>query len=240
MLKRTVGFLLFFVMVLVLFSSQDVNASMDTDVDFDSEDGFEDPVTGEWIQPFNILEDGTVELVLEEEYLETVSTDSLSLDDPSFSYDLNDNLIEPHNTFYWRFKRSGAKTKVNRPRIKASPDINCTTSTCAASISVGATTTNSFSTSVNSEQGYIKAGAGYTWSKSASSSSTFSYNIDKGDKGYIGFTPYHWKVSGKLEYVGGQGLGVITSKSAWGSYPAKLSNGQADGMYAFVYTKRAK
>lgn len=240
MLKRIIGFLLFIGMTLVVFADDNVSASSDTDVNFNSGDGFEDPETGEWIQPFRVLKDGTVELVSEEEYLEMGSTDILSLEDPTFSYDSNSNLIEPNNTFFWRFKRSGNRIKVKNSRIKASPTINCTTPTCKASISVGATTTNSFSTGVGAERNAIKANAGYTWSTSASSSSTFSYSLRKGDQGYIGFNPYHWKVIGTLEYWGGQGIGVIESKSAWGSYPVTLTNGQADGVYAFVYTKFGK
>ena len=186
------------------------------DVVFDSSQAFQDPETGEWIQPFDIMPDGSVRLISEEEYLSDLEKVVVE----EFEYELPEESVisevHPNGTFYtyWRFKRSGTRTQVNAPRVKASPDISCTTPTCSAAISVGVTTSNSFSTNVTVERNAIKAGAGY-----------------------IGFTPYHWRVNGTLELVGNQGTGVINTKSAWGRYPKTLSDGRADGRYAFVYTQ---
>lgn len=229
-------------LVVSLFVSLNVLASDEgsPEVIFDSSQGFEDPVTGEWIQPFDVLPDGSIELVSEEEYLadlEEMVVEEVDEEDlGKFQPVLDD--VQPMYYEYWRFVRSGTRTQVNAPRIKASPDIRCTTLTCSASITVGASTSNSFSTSVTAERNAIKAGAGYSWTTSASSSTTFSYNLKRGDEGYIGFTPYHWRVAGTLELRGSQGTGLIRTKSAWGRYPKTLSNGQADGRYAFVYTRR--
>lgn len=206
---------------------------------FDGSQAFQDPETGEWIQPFDIMPDGSVKLISEEEYLADLEKVVVE----EFEYELPEESVisevHPNGTFYtyWRFKRSGTRTQVNAPRVKASPDISCTTPTCSAAISVGVTTSNSFSTNVTVERNAIKAGAGYSWTTSASDSATFTYNIRRGDAGYIGFTPYHWRVNGTLELVGNQGTGVINTKSAWGRYPKTLSDGRADGRYAFVYTQ---
>lgn len=238
MFKRFVGVLLFSLTTILLFAGQ-VSAAVEVDLSFDSNEGFEDPETGEWIQPFRFLEDGSVELISEEEYMEALSPTTYDNTDNLITpLESIENIIEPNSYYYWRFDRSGTRTRITRPRVKASPDINCTTSTCSTSLSVGASTSHAFSTSVGAERTAIRAGAGYTWTSSASSKTTFSYNIRRGDRGYIAFSPYHWRVSGTLKYIGSRGIGVIDSKSAWGSYPKKLSNGQADGIYAFVYTRR--
>lgn len=233
--------LLTVLLTIILIIPSGAFASGNADVSFDSSQGFQDPITGDWIQPFDILEDGSIRLISEEDYLaeleeeinDELEGEVLSIVSPM------ESEFQPMYYEYWRFVRSGTRTQVNAPRIKASPDIRCTTPTCSTSITVGASTSHAFSVTATAERNAIRAGAGYTWSNSASSSSTFSYNIRRGDEGYIGFTPYHWRVSGTLELRGSQGVGLIRTKSAWGRYPKLLSNGDADGRYAFVYTKRA-
>lgn len=70
MLKKTFG-LSIVILVLGLFVSLNALASVDGKVDvvFDGSQAFQDPETGEWIQPFDIMPDGSVKLISEEEYL---------------------------------------------------------------------------------------------------------------------------------------------------------------------------
>ncbi|WP_078578014.1 DUF6060 domain-containing protein [Salipaludibacillus agaradhaerens] len=221
-----------------LFAVLNVTKAVEPDIIFDSEEGFEDPVTGDWIQPFEIKEDGTVKMLTLEEYKSIIELED---DEEYFEIVKDENAFEILNfRTYYKFKPSGNRTKVTKSGIKATADINCNTPTCSATVGVSATTSRSYSVSGSQEIKAINANAGYTVTKSATNSSTFNYNIKKGDRGYISFKPYHWKVSGKLELRGNQGMGLISSKNASVTFPKKLSDGQADGIYSFVYTKRGK
>lgn len=247
MIKKGLLFLvLLFTLGLVIAAN--VSAAESEKVDLDSEKAFEDPLTGELIQPFKILEDGTVELISEEDYLAQIENQLAASATPEefSSTELlvnknKDTDIGVYNYYeYWRFARTRDRYVSISNRVKASGDIVCTTPTCSAQISVSATTTHNFSTTLGAERSAIIAGAGYTWSSSKTNSSTFTFSgLKRGDAGYIGFGPNHWMVHGNLSLYGSQGVGFIYSKPAWGSYPKVLSNGEADGTYYFVYTKRA-
>ena len=92
----------------------------------------------------------------------------------------------------------------------------------------------SYSVSATLEKNAIKANAGFTWVSSASDSSTYSFTLKNGDRGYIGFKPYLKKTYGTLKkYSNWDGL--LSSKNAYGYSPKKTSSGEADGYYYFVH-----
>jgi hypothetical protein len=67
-----------------------------------------------------------------------------------------------------------------------------------------------------------------------SDTSTYSFTLAKGDRGYIGFKPYLKKTYGTLrKYSNWDGL--LSSKAAYGYSPKKTSGGEADGYYYFVH-----
>ncbi|ASJ56512.1 hypothetical protein BP422_24880 [Brevibacillus formosus] len=119
---------------------------------------------------------------------------------------------------------------------KVSSGIKCPTPSCSISKTVQTTVSASFSTSASIEKEAIIAGASFTWQYQLTDQSTYQFNLNNGDSGYIGFKPLFNRSAGvnKL-YSNWDGyLGV--NRNAWGMSPKKTSNGEADGYYVFVFT----
>ncbi|WP_335690454.1 hypothetical protein [Cytobacillus firmus] len=134
---------------------------------------------------------------------------------------------------YYRYTPSST-TNVTGGTKKVTADIGCTTSTCRIDKAVSVTVSATYSVSLTAEKDAIKANAGFSWTSSASDSSTYSFTLSKGDSGYIGFKPYLKKTSGTLKrYSNWDGL--LSSKSAYAYSPRKTSSGEADGYYYFVH-----
>lgn len=119
---------------------------------------------------------------------------------------------------------------------KVSADLYCTTSSgCRITKTVGVTVSASYSVSLTAEKSAIKANAGFTWVDSANDTSSYSFSLAYGDKGYIGFKPYLKKTYGTLKKYSNWD-GYLSSKTAYAYSPKKLSSGEADGYYYFVFT----
>lgn len=134
---------------------------------------------------------------------------------------------------WYKYFESSVTTYTGDP-IQVTSDINCNTSTCAISKSVSATVSASYSVSAQAEKDAIKAGVSYTWINSASDTSTYSFSLKKGDKGYVAFLPTKKKSSGSLKKYSNE-HGLISSKSVYARTPVKLSNGELKGTYTFIY-----
>ena len=77
---------------------------------------------------------------------------------------------------------------------------------------------------------------GITWSSAKAETSSFTFDLKKGEKGYIAFRPYMVKKSGYFEHCANQGIGCRkTNRTGYVNMPRKLSNGKADGVYYFAY-----
>ncbi|MEC1261008.1 hypothetical protein P9D34_11180 [Bacillus swezeyi] len=140
---------------------------------------------------------------------------------------------------YWKYSESKVTTYTGNP-IQVTSTINCNTKGgCSISKIVSSTVSASFSVDTQAEKNAIKAGVSYTWVSSASDSSRYTYNLQKGEAGYIAFKPSKRKSSGKLKRYSNWD-GYLFSKSAYCRNPIKLKNGEAKGVYTFVFTKRAK
>lgn len=136
---------------------------------------------------------------------------------------------------YWVFTKT-LRTSEYGTILKVSSGIKCPTPTCSISKTVQTTVSASFSTSAQIEMEAIIAGASFTWQSQATDQSTYQFNLNNGDSGYIGFKPLFNRSAGvnKL-YSNWDGyLGV--NRNAWGMSTKKTSNGEADGYYVFVYT----
>ncbi|MBX4152324.1 hypothetical protein [Paenibacillus lautus] len=123
--------------------------------------------------------------------------------------------------------------------LKMTPDIDCKYSAthCTINKADGKTTTESYSSNVTGgDKNYIKMGAYFTWSTSATVTYSYGWSIPKGEIGYLQFTP-RYKVSvGTITYAGIFN-GVyerLGTKDVWGQSPIKLSSGEADGIWGIV------
>lgn len=136
---------------------------------------------------------------------------------------------------YYKFVRT-AHSVVDGPVQKVTANISCTTPKCSVRESVSATVSASYSVGLTAEKNAIKANAGFTWTNSATRSTTFSFEgLKTGEKGYVAFKPYLNRVWGKLSrYSNWDGL--LDTKNASADAPKLLSNGAADGEFYFVYT----
>jgi hypothetical protein len=133
-----------------------------------------------------------------------------------------------------RIKREALETVLEANLLQAVSEKTHSNSTCRISKSVNVTVSASYSVSATAEKSAIKANAGFTWTNSASDTSTYSFTLSKGDKGYIGFKPYLRKTSGTLKKYSNWD-GYLYSKSAYAYSPKKTSTGEADGYYYFVH-----
>ncbi|MEI5907073.1 hypothetical protein WAK64_08385 [Bacillus spongiae] len=135
---------------------------------------------------------------------------------------------------YWKYDPTIQYYNLSTSAIKVSADINCTTPTCAKTYSVSVTVSASYSVTASAEKSAIKANAGFTWTTSASNSSSYRFDIVKGDRGYIAFSPKMNKTVGYLERWSNWD-GYLYQKRAEAYSPVKLPTGEADGEYYFVY-----
>ncbi|TKG98327.1 hypothetical protein FC682_26525 [Peribacillus simplex] len=135
---------------------------------------------------------------------------------------------------YWKYTPTSTTSKVTGKTKKVTADIGCTSASCSITKNVSVTVSASYSVSATAEKSAIKANAGFTWVSSASDSSTYSFTLKKGDKGYVGFKPYYKKTTGKLKKYSNWD-GYLYSKSASAQSPRKTANKEADGMYYFVH-----
>lgn len=197
------------------------------------EDAFYNEAIGKYMNAFKPDENGTLVPIGKEEYqsliegIEETSSETLP---QSQSPEIGTLAFTPD---YYSYVRSSTGT-YTAPLQKVSASINCTTSSCTVTKSINATYTNSFTAGLTSpEIAAIKANAGFTWAVSASTTSSYSFTITKGQGGYIGFNPYYRKTTGTL-YAYYQGI-QASAKTVEGRAPKKLSNGELDGVYSFIY-----
>lgn len=174
---------------------------------------------------------GTLQPVSPDIYLREISSTPIEIPEGS---DFDE--VAPDRAYfeYWRYTPKSTSQVTGSAR-KVSADIYCNTSAgCRISKKVSTTVSASYSVSATAERNAIKANAGFTWVNSASDSTTYSFNLKKGQKGYIAFRPYLRKTSGTLKkYSNWDGL--IYQKSAYAYSPKKTSSGEADGYYYFVF-----
>lgn len=135
---------------------------------------------------------------------------------------------------YYTFTPSSTST-LNAPIEKASASINCTVKICTVSKIYNTTYSKSFTAGLTADaKSTIKLNAGFTWVKSATNGSSYSFTVEKGVSGYIGFNAYYRKTTGVLqEYIENLPAG---RKVVEGRAPKTLSTGELDGIYSWVYT----
>lgn len=199
------------------------------------------------IKAYKTTEDGLVPLTKEEYDRLTQENEDLGTEFTGSNSNLknsiksvnkvnNNSLITPMDIYYeyWKYFESSV-TKYTGDPIKVTATIDCTTSGgCSISKAVSATVSASYSVSGANEIAAIKAGASFTWVNSATNTSTYTFSLAKGESGYIAFKPTKRKSTGTLKKYSNES-GYLYSVSAYGRSAVKLSNGEADGIFTFVY-----
>lgn len=180
--------------------------------------------------------DGTVNYLTKEEADAITNTADLTFATDTGIGEI-DALPQPLDYFqYFRFVQISGPVKVTGKLQKVSPDIEYSAGGAEISKTVSATSTHYFSANVTTskQESAIQAGATIGWEKSASTSTTYTFELLPGQKGYIGFYPYYNRVYGDLELHGNWGDGLISTEKAYG-YSVKLTDsGEADGLFKFI------
>lgn len=129
------------------------------------------------------------------------------------------------------------KSQVNGSPQKASADSIGGTIQTGYSVTVSESFGGNISISTAVKEA-ITISASFNWTKSASTSSSFSvtYTVPEGKTGYVQFTPYLMYTKGTMlekKYLDGVLLSS-NSYSVWGRTPKTLPSGLADGRYELV------
>ncbi len=242
-MRKAVSFALAVVMVFTLsvpaLAHEQGNSFV---VDTSSEHVYYDTELRANVIAFTCNADGTVNYLTKNEAdaITNNTTDLVSLDHGLRRVENGSSTcdVSPSGDYYqyYRFKQIGGAVKYTGSMKKVSQDIEAPAGGAQISKSVSATSTHYFSASVNTsdKKAAVQAGATIGWQSSASVTTTFTFNLLPGQKGYIGFYPYYNRVYGDLELHGNWGDGLISTTQVYG-YSVKLNDsGEADGLFKLI------
>lgn len=216
-------------LIFSIFTPSSFAEKPDEAIKIDKKNTIYDKEIGKYVTPLKKV-NGKLVPVSSTEYLNTIQNLESVVDILSIN-----NQITPLDYYeYWRYSPSSTSTVTGSTK-KVTSEIWCNTLPgCGISKSVGVTVSASYSVTATAEKDAIKANAGFTWTNSASDTSTYSFSLAYGDSGYIGFKPYLRKTTGTLKKYSNWD-GYLYSKSAYAYSPKKTSSGEADGYYYFVH-----
>ncbi|KAF2661467.1 hypothetical protein K491DRAFT_710692 [Lophiostoma macrostomum CBS 122681] len=145
----------------------------------------------------------------------------------------------------YQFCERSANTKLG-DALQVSADIDCDTTTCDVAHAESVTITESFSITLGgnsapgAEGNAILAGsASFSWSRSDSTTDTYTFHPKQGDVGHIVFKPWYHQSCGDFQswnqWSSDDGFEVVCEDpivedpNACGQSPMKLEDGKADG-----------
>lgn len=178
---------------------------------------------------------------------------SFSIDGNNIVYHSVDNAIVPftevsvnqpkmqssedsamRNVGTWESFRKTSEKKINGSRLKVSADFVAPPAGGAVSKTISFSIQESFSSGLSwATKSALTASASFSWSKSASTSTTYTANLKGGQKGYLAFTPYFMRVSGYAQTWVNDTL--VKEKAAYGDSVLLTSDGEPDGRYEFIF-----
>lgn len=204
-------------------------------IKIDKKNAVYDESIGKYVTPFKKV-NGELVPVSSEEYLNATKNSEVTDNPIPSSVSTTDDIGIMRDYYeYWRYYPSSTINATGSTK-KVTADIYCNTSGgCRISKAVSVTVSASYSVTATAEKNAIKANAGFTWTSSASDTSTYSFSLSNGDRGYIGFRPYLKKTTGTLKKYSNWD-GYLYSKYAYAYSPKKTSTGEADGYYLFIHT----
>lgn len=215
-------------------------AAEDNNVYIDLTQGhiFYDEDLGANIIPFTVNSDGTVNYLTEEEYIDSTSIKIEDIaEDVSYA---NEQTPTPYDYYqYYKFVKSSGPVVVNGPIEKITATLVAPKGGGSITKTLSVSITESFSANITleAEKASVRRSAGITggWQKSATNSTSYTVNLLPGERGYIGFSPKYYHVVGVLETYANWGDGLIGKRAVTADSVKKLSDGEADGTYAFIY-----
>lgn len=209
---------------------------------------FYSPEFGAKVKAFKVTETGeTVELTPEEYNdldLNFETEDEEEDITPGHSiFEENDksgSLITPMDSFrsWYEFVPTTSTNYTGDP-LKITADIGCTPAK-GCTIGYGETYTKTiavtYGNATNTDKEIIKTSLGITYSSATAKTSSFSYHLKQGDVGYIAFKPYKVKKEGYFKLCNNESKTCSkTTKTGYARIPKKTANGQADGIFYFVF-----
>lgn len=203
------------------------------------ENVYYDESFGANVIPFTLNKDGSVN------YLTKAEADSITKNAGSEDINLKTNIYKVNDEVMLRkyrnwyvFRKTSGPTKYTGLLKKVSADLYAPRGGGSITKNVGYTSTHFFSATIGSQdkKSAIQTGATIGWHSSASTSTSYTVNLRAGEKGHIGFYPYYDKIVGNLELHGNWGDGLISTEKGVAGYSVRVtSDGEADGIYKFIY-----
>lgn len=149
----------------------------------------------------------------------------------------NEDEISMFNGYFKEYDELSTATYIASPDA-VSNEMGCPTyktQSCSIQHSYSVSESETFSTNVEvGWESYIKAGAGFSWSSEASTSSSYTITIDPGATGQVMFKPYYDLTMGYFkQYYEGF---LVEKDSVEGYSPQELSTGELKGyVYGVVW-----
>jgi len=193
------------------------------------EDEYYDLSKNGYIDKIYKVEDGMVvdEISVEEYLASELILEEETMNKPSTNMELNplfkNRIITPYNTYYYAYRES-SNTKIKRTGGRASIiQRNYGPGSDTLSIAYSYTEGMSWNATLSSEKfNVIKGSVSYTFTSTATISSSSMMTIAEGYMGWWHFEPYVRKTQGTLyryfDYY------LVDSESITGYYPAKMGN----------------
>ena len=209
------------------------------------EDAVYDESLGAYIIPF-IKVDGELVQLNQEEFDE-LNEQTLTIEEAEALMEEAEQLpgamegddISPFDNYreWYTYTENTNYNVTGSTTYKVSAELDCTNLTrCDITKLNAATISATYSVGLVAEKDAIKANAGFSWTESATSSTSYRFQLVKGEKGYVGFTPYLRLSNGALhKYSNWDGL--ISSRAVYAYSPKTTSTGEADGIYKLVFTR---
>lgn len=201
-----------------------------------SENIYYDAELGAYAVAFTLNSNGTVKVLSKREATAITSRCEKINEQDLIAGDPEQGPFKRDYRQWYVFKQKRVVNKVMGSAQKVSPDIECSAAGAHISRTLSCTSTHYFSAKVDTsaKKSAVQAGATFGWQKSASVSTTVSFDLEPGQRGYIAFCPYYNKVVGDLELHGNWGDGIIGSDEVEGYSVRLTSSGEADGLFKFI------
>ena len=220
----------------VFATGYDQDNGNNSTIEISSENLYYDAELDAYAVAFTVNGDGSVNILPKREATaisnrcEKINAQDLTEADPG-----QHPLTRDYHQWYV-FKQIGRPMRATGTTQKVSPDIEYSAGGTHISRTVSCTSTHYFSATANTseKQSAIQAGATIGWQRSATASTTVTFDLKPGQRGYIGFCPYYNRVYGNLELHGNWGDGMIGTYEVYGYSVCVTDSGEADGVFKFI------
>lgn len=235
----------FFVVALLMFcfgfSGVAHAKELDSEVTINDDEKFYSPEFDAFVNAFKLSDTGQLIELTKEEY-KALDLKHESEDDLSSVVENEEPKMGTRDTVwsYLKFVPTKSTSYVGDP-VKVSADINCTASTCSLGhgVSFSRSIAVTYGTATKAEKSAISQSLNITYTEVKATTNSFTFNLKKGQKGYVAFKPYKIRRDGYFQQCYSRGMGCFkTNKKGYVRIPKQLSDGNANGVFYFVYKKK--